>query len=110
MGGVLKSMNNIRNVTLKDVWDTKGPAERMRGTCSFTNNEKGFGFIVPKDNSEHVFFRQSDMLTRMSHRDLFERGLLLPRGPASSCWRTKGPTTTVKKGDLVEFDIVDAVA
>merc|ERR1712038_23145 len=42
----------------------------------------------------------------MSHRDMFDRGLILPRKASSSSWRQR-TSASIKKGDLVEFDVAN---
>jgi len=44
----------------------------MTGTIKKIIRDKGFGFIVPDDGSENIFFHRSSLATRMQFKDFNE--------------------------------------
>lgn len=55
----------------------------QQGTVKFFNNKKGFGFIVPDDNSEELFVHYSEIQ--------MEGFKILKEGQRVSYTSTKGP-------------------
>lgn len=44
----------------------------MRGTIKKLSRDKGFGFIVPEDGSDDVFFHRSRVVAKQQFEDLRE--------------------------------------